>query len=70
MLSALAFDLGLFRRSRGEERELSLRSGCRLLLSDVIEVPTGASLAVIAAALTLAVVASLKWPAVQPVNQP
>ena len=36
--------------------------GARLLLSDVIEVPTGLSLAVIAAALTLSVAASIKWP--------
>jgi tellurite resistance protein TerC len=44
--------------------------GGRLLLSDVIEVPTGVSLAVIAAALTLAVVASLKWPAAKAVPRP
>lgn len=36
--------------------------GARLLLSDLVEVPNGVSLAVIAAALTLSVVASLKWP--------
>jgi tellurite resistance protein TerC len=36
--------------------------GARLLLGDVIEVPTGVSLGVIALALTLSVVASLKWP--------
>jgi tellurite resistance protein TerC len=36
--------------------------GARLLLDDVIEVPTGVSLGVIAVALTLSVVASLKWP--------
>jgi tellurite resistance protein TerC len=36
--------------------------GGRLLLSDVVDVPTGASLAVIAASLTLSVAASIKWP--------
>jgi tellurite resistance protein TerC len=36
--------------------------GARLLLSDVIEVPTVASLGVIAAALILSIAASLKWP--------
>jgi tellurite resistance protein TerC len=36
--------------------------GARLLLDDVIEVPTGVSLGVIAVALALSVVASLKWP--------
>jgi tellurite resistance protein TerC len=36
--------------------------GARLLLGDFVEVPNGVSLAVIAAALALAVVASLKWP--------
>jgi tellurite resistance protein TerC len=36
--------------------------GGRLLLGDFLEVPNGASLGVIAAALALSVVASLKWP--------
>jgi tellurite resistance protein TerC len=36
--------------------------GARLLLGDILEVPTGVSLGVIAVALTLSVVASLKWP--------
>jgi tellurite resistance protein TerC len=36
--------------------------GARLLLGDILEVPTGVSLGVIAVALTLAVVASLRWP--------
>ena len=36
--------------------------GARLLLGDILEVPTGVSLGVIAMALTLSVVASLKWP--------
>jgi tellurite resistance protein TerC len=36
--------------------------GARLLLSDLVEVPNGVSLGVIAAALSLSVVASLKWP--------
>ncbi len=36
--------------------------GARLLLSDFLEVPNGASLGVIAAALALSVAASLKWP--------
>ncbi len=36
--------------------------GARLLLSNVLEVPNGVSLGVIAAALALSVVASLKWP--------
>ncbi|HXL87186.1 MAG TPA: hypothetical protein VN927_08235, partial [Gemmatimonadaceae bacterium] len=36
--------------------------GARLLLSDFVEVPNGISLGVIAAALALSVVASLKWP--------
>jgi tellurite resistance protein TerC len=36
--------------------------GARLLLGDILDVPTGVSLGVIAVALTLAVVASLKWP--------
>jgi tellurite resistance protein TerC len=36
--------------------------GARLLLDDVLEVPTGVSLGVIAVALALSVVASLKWP--------
>ena len=36
--------------------------GARLLLGNVVEVPNGVSLAVIAAALALSVVASVKWP--------
>jgi tellurite resistance protein TerC len=36
--------------------------GARLLLGDILEVPTVASLGVIAVALTLSVVASIKWP--------
>jgi tellurite resistance protein TerC len=36
--------------------------GARLLLGNVLEVPNGVSLAVIAGALTLSVVASVKWP--------
>jgi len=36
--------------------------GARLLLDNVLEVPNGVSLAVIAVALTLSVVASVKWP--------
>jgi tellurite resistance protein TerC len=36
--------------------------GARLLLSDFLEIPNGASLGVIAAALALSVGASLKWP--------
>jgi tellurite resistance protein TerC len=40
--------------------------GARLLLEYVLEVPNGVSLAVIAAALTLSVVASLKWPNAAP----
>jgi tellurite resistance protein TerC len=36
--------------------------GARLLLGDVIDVPNGVSLGVIAAALALSVAASLKWP--------
>jgi tellurite resistance protein TerC len=36
--------------------------GARLLLSNVFEIPNGVSLGVIAAALALAVAASLKWP--------
>lgn len=36
--------------------------GARLLLGNVLEVPNGVSLAVIAVALTLSVVASVKWP--------
>jgi tellurite resistance protein TerC len=36
--------------------------GGRLLLDDVLEVPTGVSLGVIAVALALSVAASLKWP--------
>ncbi len=36
--------------------------GGRLLLSDIVEVPTVVSLSVIAAALTLSVAASIKWP--------
>jgi tellurite resistance protein TerC len=36
--------------------------GARLLLGDVFEIPNGVSLAVIAAALAVSVVASLKWP--------
>jgi tellurite resistance protein TerC len=36
--------------------------GARLLLSDVVEVPNGVSLGVIAVGLALSVVASLKWP--------
>jgi hypothetical protein len=36
--------------------------GARLLLGDVIEVPTAVSLGVIAAALTLSVGISIKWP--------
>jgi tellurite resistance protein TerC len=35
--------------------------GARLLLSDLVEVPNGVSLGVIAVALALSVVASLKW---------
>jgi tellurite resistance protein TerC len=41
--------------------------GARLLLSDVIHVPILLSLGVIAAALGLSVLASLRWPPVQPV---
>jgi len=37
--------------------------GVRLLLSDVVEVPVGISLGVIAAALVLSVTASIVWPA-------
>ncbi|HEV7596069.1 MAG TPA: TerC/Alx family metal homeostasis membrane protein [Gemmatimonadaceae bacterium] len=37
--------------------------GARLLLGDFLEIPNGLSLAVIAVALALSVVASLKWPA-------
>jgi tellurite resistance protein TerC len=36
--------------------------GARLLLSDLLEIPNGVSLGVIAVALALSVVASLKWP--------
>src|SRR5258706_584291 len=36
--------------------------GARLLLGDVLEVPTGVSLGVIAAGLALSVAASIKWP--------
>jgi tellurite resistance protein TerC len=36
--------------------------GARLLLSNLVEVPNGVSLGVIAVALALSVVASLKWP--------
>jgi tellurite resistance protein TerC len=36
--------------------------GARLLLGDILEIPTEASLGVIAVALTLSVLASLKWP--------
>lgn len=36
--------------------------GARLLLGDFVDVPNGVSLAVIAAALSLSVVASIKWP--------
>ncbi|MDP9203439.1 MAG: TerC/Alx family metal homeostasis membrane protein [Gemmatimonadota bacterium] len=39
--------------------------GGRLLLSDVLEVPTAVSLSVIAGALVLSVAASIKWPAVR-----
>jgi tellurite resistance protein TerC len=37
--------------------------GARLLLGDFLEIPNGLSLAVIAVALTLSILASLKWPA-------
>jgi len=40
--------------------------GARMLLTDVIEVPNYVSLAVIAAALTLSVVASIDWPRAKP----
>jgi tellurite resistance protein TerC len=36
--------------------------GARLLLGDVVEVPTAVSLGVIAAALTLSIAVSIKWP--------
>jgi tellurite resistance protein TerC len=36
--------------------------GTRLLLSDVVEFPNPVSLGVIAFALTLSVIASIKWP--------
>lgn len=36
--------------------------GARLLLGDVVEVPTAVSLVVIAAALTLSIAVSIKWP--------
>jgi len=39
--------------------------GARLLLSEVVEFPNHLSLAVIAVALGLSVVASLKWPGVK-----
>jgi tellurite resistance protein TerC len=40
--------------------------GARLLLSEVIEVPNHISLGLIAAALGLSVIASIKWPGRQP----
>jgi tellurite resistance protein TerC len=40
--------------------------GARLLLSDVVEFPNHVSLAVIAAALGLSVIASIKWPGAKP----
>src|SRR5207244_9190606 len=40
--------------------------GARMLLTDVIEVPNYVSLSVIAAALTLSVVASINWPRAKP----
>jgi hypothetical protein len=43
--------------------------GARLLPSDVIEVPVGVSLGVIAAAIGLSVAASIQWPP-RPVGRP
>jgi tellurite resistance protein TerC len=40
--------------------------GVRLLLSEIVEFPNYVSLAVIAAALSLSVMASIKWPEVKP----
>jgi tellurite resistance protein TerC len=40
--------------------------GARLLLSDIVEFPNHVSLAVIAAALALSVIASIKWPGATP----
>ncbi|HEY3112299.1 MAG TPA: TerC/Alx family metal homeostasis membrane protein [Gemmatimonadaceae bacterium] len=40
--------------------------GARLLLSDLVEFPNHVSLAVIAAALALSLVASIKWPGAKP----
>jgi hypothetical protein len=69
VLSALAFDLGLLTRSGRQQHELSIRAatarsyfGARLLLGDVLEVPTAVPLGVIAAALTLSIAVSIKWP--------
>ncbi|MDQ6771133.1 MAG: TerC/Alx family metal homeostasis membrane protein [Gemmatimonadota bacterium] len=44
--------------------------GGRLLLSDVVEVPTWLSLAVMAAALLLSIAASIRWPAAGPQGEP
>jgi tellurite resistance protein TerC len=51
-----------FRYLRAGLAAILIFFGARLLLGDVLEVPTGVSLGVIAVALTLAVVASLRGP--------
>jgi hypothetical protein len=84
LLAAFAFDLGFLRRSRREQRELSVRDAtirsaawiglalvfalrvAAVLLSDFIEFPNHVSLAAIAAALSLSVMASIKWPGARP----
>jgi tellurite resistance protein TerC len=40
--------------------------GARLLLGDIVEVPTAVSLGVIAVALTLSIAVSIKWPGAKP----
>jgi tellurite resistance protein TerC len=52
-----------FRYLRAGLAAILIFFGGRLLLSDVVDVPTWLSLAVIAAALALSIVASIKWPA-------
>jgi tellurite resistance protein TerC len=69
-LRSLYFLLGAvierFRYLRAGLAAILVFVGGRLLLSDVVEVPTGVSLAVIAAALAVSVAASLLWPQAAP----
>jgi tellurite resistance protein TerC len=62
----LAGVVGRFRFLRVGLAAILIFFGARLLLGDFIDIPNGLSLGVIAIALALSVVASLKWPTAAP----